>query len=88
MRFRPIAALVASIAVSSLAFAEGEHSRDLARQLQGWYEAVAGPGHQLKILIQRRAGDGFEGETLAGACLTAFQNPVPGQWKFEIEPAG
>ncbi len=140
---RPIAALVASIAVSSLAFAEGEPSRDLAGQLQGWYEAVAGPGNHLKVLIQpagagvgysynfdvtiqgkyekrntniqgtlhieregegvrfrwesrkggcdiplRRAGDGFEGETLAGACLTAFQNPVPGKWKFEIEPGG
>lgn len=35
-----------------------------------------------------RAGDGFEGETLPGACLTAFQNPVPGKWKFEIEPGG
>lgn len=33
----------------------------------------------------RRAGDGFAGETLAGACATAFQNPVPGKWVFEIE---
>ena len=34
----------------------------------------------------RRAGDGFAGETLAGACATAFQNPVRGKWNFEIEP--
>lgn len=34
----------------------------------------------------RRAGDGFAGETLAGACATAFQNPVRGKWTFEIEP--
>ena len=33
-----------------------------------------------------RAGDGFAGETLAGACATAFQNPVRGKWRFEIEP--
>jgi hypothetical protein len=33
-----------------------------------------------------RAGDGFAGETLAGACATAFQNPVRGKWTFEIEP--
>lgn len=124
-------------------WASNEPSLDLARQLQGWYEGVAGPGNHLKILIQpagagsdysynfdvtiqgrfektnvniqgsleigregegvrfrwvsrkggcdiplRRAGDGFEGETLPGACMTAFQNPVPGKWKFEIEPGG
>ncbi len=125
------------------ALTSDEPSRDLARQLQGWYEGIAGPGNQLRILIQpagaggdysynfdvtiqgryekrnvhiegalhigregegvrfqwasrkggcdiplRRAGDGFEGETLPGACMTAFQNPVPGKWKFEIEPGG
>jgi hypothetical protein len=123
--------------------AADEPSLDLAGQLQGWYEGVAGPGNRLRILVQpagptghfafafevtiqgrydksnvsihgalfleregeavrfrwqtahggcdlplRRAGDGFEGETLPGACLTAFQNPVPAKWKFEIEPGG
>ena len=33
-----------------------------------------------------RAGDGFAGESLAGACATAFQSPVRGKWRFEIEP--
>jgi hypothetical protein len=32
------------------------------------------------------AGDGFEGVTLPGACQTAFQNPTPGKWQFQIEP--
>ena len=32
------------------------------------------------------AGDGFEGVTLPGACQTAFQNPTPGKWEFQIEP--
>ncbi|MDQ2870972.1 MAG: hypothetical protein M3S32_09535 [Acidobacteriota bacterium] len=141
--FRLLAACVALTALASRARAADEPSRDLARQLQGWYEGVAGPGNHLKILIQpagagsdysyafdvtiqgryektnvsihgalqieregeavrfrwetakgrcdlplRRAGDGFEGETLPGACLTAFQNPVPGKWRFEIEPGG
>jgi hypothetical protein len=135
--------LVLFLLTCPAARAADEPSLDLARQLQGWYEGVAGPGNRLKILIQpagptghyafafevsiqgrydksnvsihgalfleregeavrfrwqtarggcdlplRRAGDGFEGETLAGACLTAFQSPVRGKWKFEIEPAG
>ena len=32
------------------------------------------------------AGDGFEGTTLANTCQTAFQNPTPGKWEFQIEP--
>lgn len=31
-------------------------------------------------------GDGFIGVTPAGACQTAFQNPTPGKWEFQIEP--
>ena len=136
-------ALCVFVSTGIAALAADEPSLDLARQLQGWYEGVAGPGNQLKILIQpagagsdysynfdvtiqgryekrnisilgalqieregkgvrfrwgsgkggcdiplRRAGDGFVGETLPGACMTAFQYPVPGKWKFEIEPGG
>lgn len=32
------------------------------------------------------AGDGFEGTTLPNTCQTAFQNPTPGKWEFQIEP--
>jgi hypothetical protein len=60
----------------SLALArEGESAR-----IQ-WATARGGCDAPLK-----RAGDGFRGETLAGACMTAFQKPVPGKWIFEIEP--
>ncbi len=113
----------------------------LARQMAGHYEAVAGPGNKLRVIVQparpfvdeqrltvtvqgrysgnnvrfdgflslqpqgdsvrliwlmRRgsdcqvdihpAGDGFEGTTLPGTCQTAFQNPTPGKWEFQIEP--
>lgn len=143
---RPVAVagfLVLFVLTCPAARADDEPSLDLARQLQGWYEGVAGPGNRLKILFQpagspgpyafgfevtiqgryektnvnlygtlfleregkavrfrwqtarggcdlplRRAGDGFEGETLPGACLTAFQKPVPAKWKFEIDPGG
>ncbi len=31
-------------------------------------------------------GDGFVGVTLANLCQTAFQNPTPGKWEFQMEP--
>lgn len=31
-------------------------------------------------------GDGFVGVTLPATCQTAFQNPTPGKWEFQIEP--
>ena len=32
-------------------------------------------------------GDGFVGVTLENTCQTAFQNPTPGKWEFQMEPA-
>ncbi|MEP6768826.1 MAG: hypothetical protein ABJC61_09165 [Acidobacteriota bacterium] len=47
-----VVGLTALAALATRGFAADEPSRELARQLQSWYEGVAGPGNHLKILIQ------------------------------------
>ena len=130
-----------TLALAGSAMAADQPYVGLARQLAGHYDAVAGPGNKLRVIVQparpfideqrltvtvqgkyngnnvrfdgllslqpqgdsvrliwlmRRgnpcqvdihpAGDGFEGTTLPGTCQTAFQNPTPGKWEFQIEP--
>jgi hypothetical protein len=136
-RLAPFAAVVFFAASTLVA---DQPYLNLARQLAGQYVGVAGPGNNLRIVVQpgrpvpeeqrltvtvqgkyngsnvrfegrlslqpqgetvrliwmnRRsdcqvdihpAGDGFEGVTLPGTCQTAFQNPTPGKWQFQIEP--
>ena len=130
-----------TLALAGSAMAADQPYVGLARQLAGHYDAVAGPGNKLRVIVQparpfideqrltvtvqgkyngnnvrfdgllslqpqgdsvrliwlmRRgnpcqvdihpAGDGFEGTTRPGTCQTAFQNPTPGKWEFQIEP--
>jgi hypothetical protein len=122
-------------------FAADQPYVGLAKQLIGFYDGVAGPANNLRVIIHparpsveeqrlnvtvqgtyngnnvrfdgflrlepqgdsarliwlmRRGndcqvdihpeGDGFVGVSLPAMCQTAFQNPTPGKWEFQIEP--
>jgi hypothetical protein len=46
---------------------------------------IAKRGNDCQVDIHPE-GDGFVGVTLENTCQTAFQNPTPGKWEFQMEP--
>ena len=51
--------IAASFALAAPALAADEPSADFAREVQGWFDGVAGPGNQLRVIVQPAAASAY-----------------------------